>query len=41
MLVDDIRNEFFLNVLSFPQFSITENTEEIKVAAGGKQFPPY
>ena len=41
LLVDNIRNEFFLNVLSFPQRSTTEYTEEIKVAAEGKKFPPY
>ena len=39
--MDNIRNEFFLNVLSFPQRSTTEYTEEIKVAAEGKKFPPY
>ena len=41
LLVDNIRNEFFLNVFSLPQRSTTEYTEEIKVAAGGKKFPPY
>ena len=41
LLVDIIRNEFFLNVLSFPQHSTTEYTEEIKVASEGKKFPPY
>ena len=41
LLVDNIRNEFFLNVLSFPQRSTTEYTEEIQVAAEGKKFPPY
>ena len=41
LLVDNIRNEFFLNVLSFPQHSTTEYTEEIKIAAEGKKSPPY
>ena len=41
LLVDNIRNEFFVNVLSFPQCSTTEYTEEIKVAAEGKKFPPF
>ena len=41
LLVDNIRNEIFLNVLSFPQRSTAEYTEEIKVAAEGKKFPPY
>ena len=41
LLVDNIRNEFFLNVFSFPQRSTTEYNEEIKVAAEGKKFPPY
>ena len=40
-LVDNIRTEFFLNVLSFPQRSTTESTEEIKVAAERRKFPPY
>ena len=30
-----------MNVLSFPQHSTTEYTEEIKVAAEGNKFPPY
>ena len=41
LLVDNIRNEIFLNVLLFPQRFTTEYTEEIKVAAEGKKFPPY
>ena len=41
LLVDNIRNKFFLNVLSFPQRSTTEYTEEIQVAPEGKKFPPY
>ena len=41
LLVDKIRNKFFLNVLSFPQHSTTEYTKEIKVATEGKKFPPY
>ena len=41
LLVDNIRTEFFLNVLSFPQRSTTESTEEIKVAAERRKFPPY
>ena len=41
LLVDNIRTEFFLNVLSFPQRSTTEFTEEIKVAAERRTFPPY
>ena len=41
LLVDNIRTEFFLNVLSFPQRSTIESTEEIKVAAEGRKFPPY
>ena len=40
-LVDNIRTEFFLNVLSFPQRATTESTEEIKVAAERRKFPPY
>ena len=38
LLVDNIRNEFFLNVLSFPQRSTTEYAEEIKVAAEERSF---
>ena len=41
LLVHNIRNKFFLNVLSFPQHSTTEYTEEIKVAAEGKKYPLY
>ena len=41
LLVDNVRNKFFLNVLSFPQRSTTEYTKEIKVATEGKKFPPY
>ena len=41
LLVDNIRNEFFLNIFSLPQRSTTEYTEEIKVAAEGKKLPPY
>ena len=41
LLVDNIRNEFFLNILSFPHRSTTAYTEEIKVATEGKKFPPY
>ena len=40
-LVDNIRKEFFLNVLSFPHCSTTDYTKEIKVATEGKKFPPY
>ena len=40
LLVDNIRNKIFLNVLLFPQRFTTEYTEEIKVAAEGKKFPP-
>ena len=39
LLVDNIRNEFFLNVLSFPRRSTSKYTKEIKVAEG-KKFPP-
>ena len=39
LLVDNIRNEFFLNVLSFQQCSTTEQTKEMKVAAEGKTCP--
>ena len=38
---ENIRNKSFLNVLSFPQGSTTQYTEEIKVAAEAKKFPPY
>ena len=40
-MMDNIRNEFFLNIFSLPQRSTTEYTEEIKVAAEGKKLPPY
>ena len=41
LLVGNIRNEFFLNVLSFSQRSTTEYSKEIKLAAEVKKFPPY
>ena len=39
LLVDNIRNEFFLNVLSFARGSTSEYTREIKDAEG-KKFRP-
>ena len=39
MLLDNIRNEFFLNFLSLPLCSTTGYTEEIKFAAEGKKVP--
>ena len=36
LLLDNIRNEFLLNILSLPLYN-----KEIKVAGEGKKFPPY